>query len=424
MDQRLAGRRKAIERERSLFDADPSLSALDPVLQDSWLRCAPFLPAGQIAAPVDESALDERWDASLIRRAAPDLLPQLRAIAEDGDLVAAITDEHGRILWSYGGRTMRNHAEAVNFTLGGRWDEESAGTNAVAMALVTGRPFSVFSAEHWCEGVQDWVCYSAPVRDPAGRQIGVIDLSSTWDRTNPLGLPTVTTMARLVEEQIRSYLRASGRGRRAADGRHPEDWHRPVLIEQTPLLEIDVLGPGSVRLGGTPVVLTPRQVEVLTVLACTGGLTLDELHTLLHGDRVVSLTTTKVDVSRLRHALGASVVGSRPYRLRVPVAVDLLRLVERLERGDLSGALALYSGQLLPRSDAPFIVERRHHCDVALRTAVLESGTPADLLAFAAVHPYDIAVMEQAVERSPAGDPLRASAAARLAVALDEPGAI
>jgi hypothetical protein len=172
------------------------------------------------------------------------------------------------------------------------------------------------------------------------------------------------------------------------------------------------------------VVLTPRQVEVLTVLACTGGLTLDELHTLLHGDRVVSLTTTKVDVSRLRHALGASVVGSRPYRLRVPVAVDLLRLVERLERGDLSGALALYSGQLLPRSDAPFIVERRHHCDVALRTAVLESGTPADLLAFAAVHPYDIAVMEQAVERSPAGDPLRASAAARLAVALEEPGAI
>jgi hypothetical protein len=424
MDQRLAGRRKAIEHERSLFDADPSLSALDPVLQDSWLRCAPFLPSGQIAAPVDESALDERWDASLIRRAAPDLLPQLRAIAEDGDLVAAITDEHGRILWSHGGRTMRNHAEAVNFTLGGRWDEESAGTNAVAMALVTGRPFSVFSAEHWCEGVQDWVCYSAPVRDPAGRQIGVIDLSSTWDRTNPLGLPTVTTMARLVEEQIRSYLRASGRGRRAADGRHPEDWHRPVLIEQTPLLEIDVLGPGSVRLGGTPVVLTPRQVEVLTVLACTGGLTLDELHTLLHGDRVVSLTTTKVDVSRLRHALGASVVGSRPYRLRVPVAVDLLRLVERLERGDLSGALALYSGQLLPRSDAPFIVERRHHCDVALRTAVLESGTPADLLAFAAVHPYDIAVMEQAVERSPAGDPLRASAAARLAVALDEPGAI
>jgi hypothetical protein len=33
-------------------------------------------------------------------------------------------------------------------------------------------------------------------------------------------------------------------------------------------------------------------------------------------------------------------------------------------------------------------------------------------------------VMEQAVERSPAGDPLRASAAARLAVALEEPGAI
>ena len=33
--------------------------------------------------------------------------------------------------------------------------------------------------------------------DHTGRPIGVIDLSTTWDRSNPLGLPTVTALARV-----------------------------------------------------------------------------------------------------------------------------------------------------------------------------------------------------------------------------------
>jgi hypothetical protein len=422
MDQQLAGRRKTIERERVLFGVDPGLSTIDPVVQDSWLRCAPSLPTTQHAAPLDESTAGDRWDASPIRRAAPDLMGELRSVADDSDMVAAITDEQGRILWAYGGRTMRGIAEDVNFLIGGQWDEGSAGTNAVAMALITGGPFSVFSAEHWCEGVQDWVCYSAPVHDASGKPVGVIDLSSTWDRAHPLGLPTVTAMARLVEQQLRFDDRlARPPLRRGGDRLARSGGWSGATLDRAPLLHISVLGPTSVRLDGQPILLTPRQVELLTVLACAGGLTLDELHTYLHGERPVSLTTTKVEVSRLRAALGDGVVGSRPYRLRVPVEVDLLHLVERLEHGDLSGALALYHGQLLPRSDAPFVVERRYHSDVALRTAVLAVGTASDLLAFAEVHPYDLGVLETAVER--ASDPLlRATATARLAVAESDLG--
>lgn len=423
MDQQLAGRRKAIERERERFEADPTAAAVDSCVQDSWRRCAPTLAAAQLAAPLDAAPVADQWDASLIRRAAPDLVDQLRSIARDGDLVAAITDEHGRILWSFGGRTMRTRAESVNFTNGGIWAEPSAGTNAVCLSLITERPFTVFSAEHWCVGVQDWVCYAAPVRDAAGRPIGAIDLSSTWDRTNPLGQPTVAALARVVEQQIRLDARlaaiATSRRRRSRPVAAAPAWGAAHL-QRASLLEIEVMGRSSVRLDGRPVLLTPRQVEVLTVLACAGGLTLDELHTLLHGERRVSLTTTKVEVSRLRSALGEGVVGSRPYRLRVPVEVDLQRLIDRLDRGDLPGALALYKGQLLPRSDAPFIVDRRHHCDVALRTGVLDTGSAADLLAYATVHPWDLDVLEAAVDRAGAGHPLRATATARLAVALDD----
>ena len=34
-----------------------------------------------------------------------------------------------------------------------------------ALALMSGRPATVFCAEHWCDAVRDWVCWSVPVRD-------------------------------------------------------------------------------------------------------------------------------------------------------------------------------------------------------------------------------------------------------------------
>ena len=58
----------------------------------------------------------------------------------------------------------------------------------------------VFSAEHYAPIVHNWVCWAAPVHDPvSGEQLGVIDLSTTWDRTHPIGLATARVMARLIE---------------------------------------------------------------------------------------------------------------------------------------------------------------------------------------------------------------------------------
>jgi hypothetical protein len=400
MDEHLVRRRRAIERERVRFLVDPAGAVVDGAVRDSWLRCAPALAESQAAAPLDEAdTAAERWEASPIRRAFPGLTEQLRRAADDGDLVAGISDEAGRILWMCGGRTMRNKAETVNFAVGGRWDEPSVGTNAVGLALITGSPATVFAGEHWCAAVDDWVCYSAPVLDAHGRTLGVIDLSSTWDRASPLGLTTVSALAQVVEHALRV---PGGSGGPVAPGAG---------------LVLRVLGPGAATLHGEPVLLTLRQLEILTVLACIGQATLGELHGLLHGDRAVSPSTTKSEVSRLRRTLGG-VIASRPYQLTVPVEIDLLDVLDRVDAGDVGGAARLYRGQLLARSDAPFVVERRYHCDVAVRTALLRTGTTRDLLAFADVHPFDVEVLERALTRAGPDDPHVASATARLAVAL------
>ena len=71
----------------------------------------------------------------------------------------------------------------------------------------------VFSAEHYAEVVHNWVCWAAPVFDPVtGRSLGVIDLSTTWDRTHPIGLATARVMARLIEGALPADRRTTHGG--------------------------------------------------------------------------------------------------------------------------------------------------------------------------------------------------------------------
>ena len=161
---------------------------------------APWRPTSRQAPLADEAETAAYFRGSPLEVAVERVEQDLRRTAEDGDLVLAITDPETRVLWTYGGRVMRRKAESVNFVPAGRWDEASVGTNALAIAMRTGEPSMVFSAEHYAPIVHNWVCWAAPLHHPVtGEQIGVIDLSTTWDRTHPIGLATARVLARLIE---------------------------------------------------------------------------------------------------------------------------------------------------------------------------------------------------------------------------------
>ncbi|MET0145403.1 MAG: transcriptional regulator [Ilumatobacteraceae bacterium] len=338
--------------------------------------------------------IPDRWEASPIRRAAPRLVDQLADAGNDGGLLALVTDEAGRVLWESAPDDLKRPAEGVGLIPGGRWDEGAAGTNGIGLALVTGLPSAVFATEHWCEPVRDWVCYSAPVRAPDGAITGIIDLSTTWDRANSLGLRTVGALARLMEVELAGSWRPSGIAG----------------------LDIQVLGRSRATLDGSPVALTRRQLELIVTLALVGAATLDELHALLFGDRPISRSTLRAEISHLRSLLGGA-IASRPYRLTVPCRLDVADVLDRLGQSDVGGAVERYEGSLLPASEAPLIVERRYHVDVALRTALLLGGTTSQLLRYAAVHRSDLEVLQQAVAIAEPGDPDLPVAVAALAVA-------
>lgn len=381
-------------RRRSIESVRAAGRAPDPTIEGSWRRCREVVDTARAAAPVDCEPADvaARWEASPIRRSGVGVEEKLARAAEAGGLVAAVTDDEGRILWSVGSRQMRDEAEQVGFVPGGRWDEASAGTNALGLALLTGTASAVFSSEHWCDAVRDWVCWSVPIRTAAGRPIGVIDLSGHWDTASPVAELAVEALGRLVEEHL------------------PDDVGPDPA---TPTLELRVLGHPHAALGGLPLPLSPRQAELLATLAIDGPATLDQLQYRVYGDRPVSPTTVKAELSHLRKLLGGG-IASRPYRLTMPVRVDAVDLYGMLRDGDLHGAATRYAGQLLPDSESPFAVDNRQVLDVALRRSLLESGTTEQLLRFAAVHRDDVEVLQQAWLRAERGTPLRFEAEARL----------
>lgn len=419
-------------RRRSAEQARATGHAIDPVIDESWQRSRALVDDRQRAAPVDAEPdeVGARWEASPIRRSGVGVDEQLAAAAAEAGLVAAITDEQCRILWTAGSRRMRGAAESVGFVPGGRWDEASAGTNALGLALLTGRTETVFSAEHWVEAVQGWVCWSVPITSPGGRRLGVLDLSGTWDRFSPIAELAMSALGRLVEANLPGDVDAVGvdavaPGRQtwasaaaasAAAGGSSYGVGAEPGVGGVGALELRLLGRPAALLDGRPLALSPRQAEILAALAIEGPQSLDQLQTHVYGERPVSATTIKAEVSHLRRLLGGA-IASRPYRLTLPVRVDALEVIERLRGGDLAGAVASYAGQLLPESDAPFAVDNRHVIDVGLRRSLLIGGTAAQLLAFAEVHRADEAVLERAIAISGEGDPTRHQAEARLQLA-------
>ena len=369
----------------------------------SWCRSVDTVPSGRDAAPVNDDAV-ATWRDSPMARSFACVERDVAEVAHDGDFVAALTDADGVIVWTSASRDMERKAHDVAFVPGGDWDEPAVGTNALTLALREATPASVFSAEHFLPMVHDWVCYSAPIVPVgSGRPCGVLDLSTTWQKSSPLALATVTALARIVEMDLAA--RSPARGGSAGDGGGAPD----------ATLEIVAMGPGRVFLGGVPLTLSPRQVEIVAVLALhPEGMSLAELVDELHGERPVNPVTVRVELSHVRQVIGER-LQSRPYRLAGPVVADHVALLAALAEGQVGAAVRAYEAPFLTRSTAWGIEETRRYIDVAVRRAVLGGGEAGQLLSLSAAVPDDVYIAERALEAMALTDPRRALVAARLA---------
>lgn len=355
----LHGLRARAEAAWASFNAGGAAAALDfdHRITHSWQRSRQSLPGFRDCAPLEPPVATsaEALGAALLS-AARTTLEELRRDAQESDMVAALSDASGLLVWTGAGRLMRARAERVNFTAGACWNEQSFGTNAVAVAVREGRAATVFSAEHYAPAIHDWVCYAAPILHPTtGAVLGALDLSTVWERHNPLALRAVQAYASeimlLVPQCLMPRVRVNLLGR------------RPTL-----------------GVADRVHALSRRQAEILCALLLNPqGLDLDALHVAVYGDANVTQATLKSEISRLRQHLPEDVFASRPYRFLCPVDADLTDLLSALRSGDPTLLLDRCRGTLLPSSEAPCVREVQYRIDFALDRACRSASEPATL---------------------------------------------
>jgi len=332
-------------------------AGIDPVVAASWRRS---LRSGVNPDRPGDVAVAASGDLEDYRRNHPHAvaMPLVRDLvggATGDDLVVAVSDDGGRLLWVEGRGPVRSAVDGVGFVEGAVWREESVGTNAPGTALATRRPVQVLGAEHFMRPAQRLSCTAAPVHDPAGGIVGVLDLTGGSAAGSHVALALVRATVAMVERELAT---------RAAI------WaHAPGATDQSP--DLQLLGPPTLR--GRR--LSLRHAEILFLLAeHRRGLSAEELAVLLHpGD--LSLVAVRAEISRLRRVAdgvlgGPLLAGSRPYRLARPLRSDVDTVRTRLLHGDVRGALSAYPEPLLRRSVAPGVERLREELEAEVREAV------------------------------------------------------
>src|SRR5947208_9293971 len=254
----------------------------------------------------------------------------LVADAEADQMIVAVTDAAGRMLWVEGDSRLRSLAAGMNFVEGAGWAEDVVGTNAPGTALAVDHPVQIYGSEHFRRPVQPWSCSAAPVHDPvSGALLGAIDVTGG----DHVASPHVLTLGRATVAAVEAELRWLHREQAARGGSRGDAPPAP-----RPAPRLDVLGRDRARLVGPAgrTELSLRHSELLLLLAeaaVTGtGRTAEELAAECHAGESAPVTV-RAELSRLRRLLGAQLVGSRPYRLLGRVDTDLDQVRRLLARG-------------------------------------------------------------------------------------------
>lgn len=379
----LHARRSALFERWSDFVCEGTVDGVRDEVVSSWRRSRGVLSCEIVAAPTASCRRDQEAllkHTGVLEEAASSTL-------RESDVVVALADTDGQIVWTGGDPALRRRAESVNYAPGALWDEGSIGVSAMSLALSSDSPKAVWSAEHWSPVLHDWSCHAAPVHHPLnGSQLGVLNLSTPWDMSHPLLGMAATVLADRFGAQFTTA---------EADA-----------ISDDPVMEIhlNVLGVHRATLAERELRLTRRQIEILLLMALhPAGIGLAELHADLYGDNPVGLSTLKAEVSHLRHLLGGR-ISRAPYRIDGRVHVDALAVLDGLRGGRIGDAVTGYGGRVLPWSESPRIVRLSRMVEVALRDAVLGTDDYESAVVLAKHFQDDTELTDHILRILPPGD--------------------
>ena len=141
----------------------------------------------------------ERERLEVIRRIARAELGLLYGQIAGTRFAVALANENGLIMDARADQDFKRVARQRNIRLGSLWRESLQGTNALGTCALAQHPVLVHAGEHDLDRYKTLTCAAAPVFDPAGRIIAILDASSDSRSRPPHTLALVNFSARTIE---------------------------------------------------------------------------------------------------------------------------------------------------------------------------------------------------------------------------------
>lgn len=153
---------------------------------------------------ISETELQQKFSEkrNMILTAAP-YMEQLTKLVKGCNFFALLTDGEGCILNAMGDEKILTEAFDLKMVPGAFMNEESIGTNAMAIVIKTGEPIQLSGEDHYIKVYHKWTCSGAPIKDHHGNLIGVLDLTGYTEHVHPHTLGMVIAASNAIEEMIK-----------------------------------------------------------------------------------------------------------------------------------------------------------------------------------------------------------------------------
>lgn len=194
-------------RRQWLEQGQVETGLIPEALRASWARCREFgleplgRPPGAPHASAAQLARALEHRHSLVSHAKP-VMAFLNEQVQGSDSLVLLADAQGLLLHSTGDAHFADRAARVALRPGAMWSEQWRGTNAIGTALTDGTPTVVHGGEHYLERNGFLTCAAAPIADPGGALLGVLDISGDRRGYHRHTLALVRSGARMVEHQL------------------------------------------------------------------------------------------------------------------------------------------------------------------------------------------------------------------------------
>src|SRR5947208_10211267 len=173
----------------------------------SWLRCLDEYrldpESNREPAVVSQQELAARKEQSLelVTFADTEMAHLQRQLAGSGHSII-LTDRDGVLLSYYGDPSFKGAASRAGLVPGAAWSERHGGTNGMGTCLHERAPVIVHREQHFLTRNTGLTCCAAPVFDPRGELVAVLDASAESDGAQQHTLVLVNMSAQMIDNRL------------------------------------------------------------------------------------------------------------------------------------------------------------------------------------------------------------------------------